>query len=314
MRSHLTQTTAQWPWITAALIAHTAWGLYPVLARYLQTVSQLPGLSLLVLGNLGPLLIILLFFHRHLSWRIFRSPTLWAFALIVAIRSITNMLAAKYTLAIYVQLITQTTPFLVVLLAGTILREPIPRYTGWALAFCTAGALLMMSGDMGQFGQSSTHRTDWLGILLAMASSLSLAFYMLVVRRTSGLEGVSSEGVLVVQMLAIMAFNLLVSLAVGEDWGRWLVIGRTDWLVFLGLMLGVFLVANLGQIVALRHIGAPLVSSTMAWRLASALVFGGVVLGERLTTVWQGVGAAVVLITVTWYVSQPTGTAADRQS
>jgi drug/metabolite transporter (DMT)-like permease len=69
----------------------------------------------------------------------------------------------------------------------------------------------------------------------------------------------------------------------------------------------VFLVANLTQIVALRHIGAPLVSSTMALRLVSALVFGGLVLGERLTSVWQGLGAAVVLVTITWYVSRGTG-------
>ncbi|MBK8433635.1 MAG: DMT family transporter [Chloroflexi bacterium] len=302
LRTRLGESQSQWPWVTAALIAHTAWGIYPVLARYLQTVSQLPSFSLLVLGNLGPLLFLVLFFRHHLSWRIFQSRVLWAFALIVVVRSMTNMLAARYTLSIYVQLITQTTPFLVVLLSATLFRERIPRFTGWALALCTAGALLMMSGDMGQISQSSATRTDWLGILLAFGSSLSLAFYMLVVRRTNGEQGVSSEGVLVVQMIAIASVNLLVSLLIGEDWSRWLAIGPTDWLVFGLLVTGVFLVANLTQIVALRHLGAPTVSSTMAWRLVSALIFGGLLLGERLTSLWQGLGAAMVLATITWYL------------
>lgn len=296
------QRAGQWPWITAALIAHTSWGAYPVLGRYLQTVSRIPSLSLLAMGNLGPLVFLLIFFRHKLSRDLFKSRLLWLFAVIVVARSITNMLAAKYTLSIYVQLITQTTPFLVVLLSATLFHEPIPRFTGWAIMLCLGGALLMMSGDIGQLG-GGNGRTDWLGLLLAMGSSLSLAFYMLVVRRTHEDKSVSSEGVLVVQMVAIVGFNGTVSLLVGEDWSRWLAIGSYDWLMFALLTVGVFLVANLGQIVALRHIGAPLVSSVIAWRLVSALVLASLVLGERLTSVWQGVGAAVVLVTITWYLS-----------
>jgi hypothetical protein len=38
---------------------------------------------------------------------IFRSRILWIFAIIVFTRAVTNMLAARFTLAIYVQLITR---------------------------------------------------------------------------------------------------------------------------------------------------------------------------------------------------------------
>ena len=45
-------------------------------------------------------------------------------------------------------------------------------------------------------------------------------------------------------------------------------------------------------------------SSIMAWRLVSALILGNIVLGERLQTVWQVVGAIIVLVTITWYLSR----------
>lgn len=77
-----------------------------------------------------------------------------------------------------------------------------------------------------------------------------------------------------------------------------------DWLVFAAFSLGVLLGANLGQINALRYLGAPLVSSMLASRLVSALIVGALLLGERLTSLWQLLGAGVVLVTITWYLRQ----------
>jgi len=42
----------------------------------------------------------------------------------------------------------------------------------------------------------------------------------------------------------------------------------------------------------------------MAWRLISAIVFGALLLGERLTSFWQITGAVIVLLTITWYLWQ----------
>lgn len=296
-------TESQRPWMAAALIAHTSWGLYPVLARYLQTISDLPSMTLLAFGNILPLLVVLVLFGRKLDRRVFTSRILWVFALIVVARAVTNMLAARYTLSIYVQLVTQSTPFLVVVLGAGLFKERIPKYTGTAIFLCLTGALLMIGGDIGQAATADPGRSDWLGIGLALTSSLCLAFYMLVVRRTADVRhNVPAEAVLVVQLITIILVTTGISLLTGEDWGRWLEIGRTDWLMFAGLSFGVFVVANLGQVGALRHLGAPLVSSIMAWRLVSALVMGWWVLGERLDSWGQLLGAAVVLITVTWYL------------
>ncbi len=52
--------------------------------------------------------------------REFRSRSILVFALIVVLRSVTNIYAARFTLAIYVQLITLMTPFIVAGLSNLI--------------------------------------------------------------------------------------------------------------------------------------------------------------------------------------------------
>jgi drug/metabolite transporter (DMT)-like permease len=292
------------PWLSVALIAHTGWGAYPVLARYMQTNSQLPSMSLLALGNLAGLIIISLLLWPRLHRYSFHHPLLWLFATIVVLRGVTNFLAARYTLSIYVQLITQMTPFLVALLSLTLLRERLPRYTGRAITLCLAGAVLMMSGniDLTQ-ALPDPNRLDWLGITLALVSSLALACYMLLVRH-SARRAVPGEAMNVIQILALFAFSLPASLALGEDWSRYLALETVDWLVFATFVLGVLVMSNLGQVGALRRLGAPLVSSLLAWRLVGALIIGAFLLNERLTSLWQILGAVLVLVTTSWYLWQ----------
>lgn len=285
-----------------ALGAHTGWGAYPVLVRYLQTVSHLPSMSLLTLGYLLVLPVLAVVVLPRVHKRFLRLRLLWLFAVIVVVRGITNLLAARFTLAIYVQLITLMTPFVVAMLSATFLHEPTPPYTGRAITLSSVGALLMMSGNMGQAGvRLALTPTDWVGIALASISTFSLAVYMIIVRRTV-LDDVPDQAILLVQAVTLLGMSALLSFLLGEDWSRWRVIGPTDWLVFGAYSLGVLLGANTSQIKALQHLGAPLVSSLLAWRLVSALLVAALLLDERLTSPWQAFGALIVLVTVTWYL------------
>lgn len=294
-----------WPWMVAALAAQTSWGAYPVLARYLQTVSRLPSMSILALGNGVALLLVTLLLWSRIEWRTLRTPLLLLFALIVVGRGVTNFLAARFTLSIYVQLITQLTPFLVALLSTAVFHEALPRYTGRALILCLLGAVLMMSGNIGVAVGSGIGRNDWLGIGLAAFSSLLLASYMLIVRRSSDANvHIPGETLWLVQLFSLSFASGVISLLVGEDLGRWTTLAPFDWLIFAAIVLGVFVGANAGQISAIRHLGAPMVSSILSWRLVSALVLAAILLGERLTSRWQVVGAALVLLTITWYLWQ----------
>lgn len=292
-----------WGWYIVALAAHTGWGIYPVLGRYLQTVSGLPSMSVLVLGGL-PLTLWLCFviLPRH-GWRMYATPVLWIFGAVTVLRSITNILSQRYTLAIYVQLIGLLTPFLVVLLNRVVLKERAPRFTLSALSLITLGALLMMS-EVGAAGVSiALIETDWIGITLALTSSLFLALYMILVRRTAHTTA-SGDAVLAFQTVLIQISALVLSLLWGEDWGRWRVITAQDWAVFIAYSLLVVVLANGLQIAAIRRLGAPMVSSLMGWRLVATLSMGMLLLGEHLTSIWQGVGMLLVLSTITWYLSQ----------
>lgn len=303
-QAHEVSSTVLWPWILVALAAHTGWGAYPVFVRYLQTVSLLPSMSLLAVGSMVAFIGLLLFFRPHLEWRIFRSRLLWAFAAVLIARAITNLLSAKFTLAIYVQLINLMTPFLVVLLSVTLLKDRIPPYTGRTILIAFIGALLMMSGDISKTGLSvSLTSSDWLGMGLALFSSFSLATYLILVRRTVH-HNITGDALLVVQLAAIVAVSLPLSLLLGEDWNRWRELQNFDWLVIAAFSLGVLLGANLGQIGALRQLGAPLVSSLLAWRLVVALVVAAFLLDERLTSPWQLLGALIVVLTISWYLWQ----------
>lgn len=291
-----------WLWMGVALLAHTGWGAYPVLARYLQTVSAIPSMALLSLGNLVGLLLFGPFVIRHLSWRLFKLPALWLFTFAVVMRAITNILAARFTLAIYVQLITLMTPLIVALLSAGIFRERLPGGTWPAIGFSLLGSLLLMSGDIaGHVPSLILSGTDLLGIGLALISAIFLAFYMILVPRTVK-DAVPADVILFIHLLMLGLTSGTISLLIGENWGRYSELGIKDWIAFLSFVLFVLLGSNLSQITALRHLGAPMVSSTMAWRLIATLMLAALLLGERLSSLWQLVGAVIVIVTISLYL------------
>ncbi len=303
-----TAVTPPWHWLTLALVSQLGWGAYPVLLRYLQTVSHIPSLSLLAVGNLLVLFLVLAVRWRQVEWHLFRLPLLWLFGGLVVLRGVTNLLATRYTLAIYAQLIYLMTPFIVALLSRLVLHERLPRHTFKALTLCLVGALLMMSGNFeavvgGVVGETAVTRSDLLGISLALASTLFLALYMLVTRRTAQHKA-SGDSLLIVHLTFLALFSGAASTALGENWQQWANLRPGDWFVFGLLGLGVLLGANLGQIRSIQHLGAPLVSSMMATRLVSALLFGSFLLNERLSSGWQLLGAGLVFVTLTWYLRQ----------
>lgn len=291
-----------WLWMSAAMLAHTGWGAYPVFARYLQTVSGIPSMALLSLGNLIALIVFAPFALRRLDGRFLREPAIWAFAFVVVLRAVTNILAARFTLAIYVQLITLMAPLIVALLSAGLFRERLPPATWPALGLSLLGSLLMMSGDIGGHGLGmSLASNDLLGLGLALASALCLAFYMILVPRTVK-AAVPGETVLLVQLFTLTVATGTISLLIGEDWGRYTQLGASDWLAFFTFVIFVMLGANLTQIAALRHLGAPMVSSTMAWRLVATLALAALLLGEHLSSLWQVLGALIVFVTISVYL------------
>ncbi|MEF3274454.1 MAG: DMT family transporter [Chloroflexus sp.] len=298
----VTRVGVSWSLLVVALFAHTGWGAYPVLARYLQTISHLPSMAILTVGNAIALLIYLPFAYRYLDRKVWTTPIIWLFALVVSVRAITNLTSARFTLAIYVQLITLLTPLIVALMSKVFFRERLPPFTLPAIGFSILGSLLMMSGDLSNGAVLRLTGSDLLGIGIAFVSACALALYMILIPRATDAGNVRAEAMLLIQLIALTVTCGAMSVLLGEQWQQFAVIGLQDWTVFAAFVIFVLLGANLGQIMALRRLGAPLVSSTMGWRLISALALAALLLGEQLQHLGQVLGAMIVLVTITVYL------------
>jgi hypothetical protein len=92
------------------LTAHTSFGLYVVLVKYL--LDYLPSFRMLAVAFGLAVLATFLIARRQLNWRRFWSIEMWVIAGIVVARSVFKLLALQFTLAMYVQLLDLIVPFL----------------------------------------------------------------------------------------------------------------------------------------------------------------------------------------------------------
>lgn len=297
------ETSPRVPGVALALMAHTLWGSYAILAKLLLSRFDFPPLVFVASGQTIASLTAAFIARRYLRRSMLVTPALVALGLVSASRAITNILAVNYTLAIYVQLINLLTPFAVALLASLLFGEDAPPHTFIATLVATLGAALVITGN-----PLHVHLrwgpTDGLGIGLALVSVLTLAFWTLLTRLTTHRYGFQPTAVFVMQSSGVASISALSSVLSGQDWGVWGRLPLPGWLLFF-LIVGLIMVGgNIVQITALSRLKAAFFSSLMAWRLVVALVLGALLLGERLESAWQVVGAVVVVVTVTLYLSQ----------
>jgi drug/metabolite transporter (DMT)-like permease len=139
------------------------------------------------------------------------------------------------------------------------------------------------------------------GIVLATASSVLLALYMLFVRRTAT-HGISSEATFLLQLIAVVASSLLISPLQGDDWSAWTRLQTPHIIALVTFALVIVIGANLLQVYTLRTLGAPLVTAVQAWRLPMTAIVSGIVLGEWFQTPPEYIGAAITAGSVTWYL------------
>lgn len=289
-------------WLVAALLGHSAWGVYPVLARYLQIDAHLPGLSLLMVANGTAMIImaIVVWWRGELSQLSIRAG--WIVAFFAAARAITNVLAARYAPAAQVTLIGLLTPPLVAVMGYYWFDDPPPPRTTLVLVLSCVGAMIMLSGDMQQasFWESGSN-SSWVGIALATSSSVLLALYMLTVRRTSR-HGISSEATFLLQLIAVVGTASIMSTLQGDSWEPWTKLQPSHWIALAVFALVIVIGANLLQVYTLRTLGAPLVTSVQAWRLPMATIVSGIVMSEWLKTPTEYIGALITAGSVTWYL------------
>lgn len=293
-----------------ALVAHTLWGSYTVFSRLFLTTYAFPPLVFIAAGQTLASLIGLIISWRYLRWSMLRDPALIALMLASAARGLTNILAINYTLAIYVQLINLLSPFVVALLGTLVFREAPPPNTFRALVVATFGAVTVLVGNPFSFS-ASWGPTDGLGVGLALVSVLALSLWTQLMRLNTHRNHQPPIVVLTFQSVAIASVGGVSSLFFAQGWEAWGSLPLDGWLLAGGIVVGVLVVGNFLQVLALSRLKASFYSSLMGWRLVVALSGGALLLGEQLRSIWQVAGAVVVIITVTLYMRQGRGDVVD---
>ena len=303
----MTETVKQEPshatWLVMAFLVQFLIGASMVPMRYLQTVKGLPGMALVAVGDFIAFSIMAWRMLPKIDKRYWRSKTLWVMVAIVILRTICLTFAVRFTKTYLVQMINLSAPFLVVYLERLINKSPIPRFTILATCLTTVGGLMMVFSEFSELSSFTvTSGEDLLGIVLAILGTVGIALYMVIVKRGENIH-LPFEVFYISQIGSMMVVMFIVSLLIGEDWRTF---QSFDWRAGLALAfyaLIVEIVGKIGNITVIRKLGAPAVSSLQAVRLVAALFIGWLVLNERLVSVWQWAGAAVVIVTVTWFVS-----------
>ena len=104
------------------------------------------------------------------------------------------------------------------------------------------------------------------------------------------------------QTLTLVILYASLSLLSREDWGVWRNLPLQVWLGVAVLAIVVLAGAALLQIWALSMVNAALFSTLISWRLVVALIAAWPILGERLVSNWQVMGALIAIAVITLYL------------
>ena len=273
----------------------------PAFARYFQVVSGLPLMAFVFAGGIPGLIGFFIYTLPRSGWRVWRQPLLWGMGMVLVVRVVSNIAAARFTQAIYVQLFALMTPFLVVIFSQIVLKEKAPKYTWSALFLSMVGAVLMLSSEITEAGITfNVQGSDGLGIAFAITQATVSAIYFLLLRYAKQ-QGVPDHEIVTCQTVIVNTFALGASLALGEDWSPYLELSTLDWVLLIFFMLVTVFIANWLQVRAIAVIGPHIFSSALPWRLLSVMVLGWFLLGERIESIWQLLGTILVFITITGY-------------
>jgi drug/metabolite transporter (DMT)-like permease len=290
-------------WLLLAFYSNTAFGAYVVFSRYLQVIAGIPSFALIALSNTPGMLITIPFViaDRTVDWKaIRRNKFLAPTCILVVARSFTLILASRYASAVTVQVIALLAPFVVALLSHFALKDQIPKYTIPCSIMCLLGALLTCLDEL----QLEFDESRALGILLSVLTVLALAGYIVCLRGFTRRTANNREAtaIMLLHYVAIVSSGFIASAASQESYQVFAKLDGVAWAIFFIFAFCVLLLGNVSQVVAIRKVGASLVSSLLPWRLVVTVALAAWLLQEYLDEPMEISGALVVVVTVIIYL------------
>ena len=172
-----------------------------------------------------------------------------------------------------------------------------PSWQTWLSIAATFGGILLLSSP----SQGASIRLP--GIILAVASALSYAFYLVIVNRSKRIKNVSEHTLTLYALLTGTALFAAIrtvqggSITEGVD-------TLCDWGNLFGLAIVPTMISLLTLAISSRYIGPTKTSILGVFEPLTAIMIGTLLFGEPLT-VKMGIGVAVCIAAVVFMILRP---------
>ena len=226
----------------------------------------------------------------------------FAYGLLCLCRMMTNMQSVSMTKAYLTQITAMSLPFFTAILARIFLREKIHMALYPAVFVMIAGSLLVLHGQ-GAFVDDDGDFTifDIYGIALQLLSVLFSAMLKIAFKGTEGT--LDTIELLLAQFLITAVPLLLWSYLMERDSLYYMFTGLDvgGWIAVFAMSVGIYMVGNYLQILAVRSLGASNHSASNSIRLLSAVAGSSILLHEDLQGALGYVGCLLIMLAVLGY-------------
>ena len=172
-----------------------------------------------------------------------------------------------------------------------------PSWQTWVSIAATFGGILLLSQPSG------AAQIKPLGILLAVGSALSYAFYLVIVNRSKRIKHVSEHTLTLYALLTGTALFASIRAVQGGSFIEG-VNGPGDWANLIGLALVPTMISMLTLAISSRLIGPTKTSVLGVFEPLTAILIGTFLFGEPLT-MKMGLGIAVCVAAVLYMILKP---------
>jgi len=280
-----------------AVISHAGLGLFVVLSKLL--FSQYPPFGLLACGFSFSLLAGIAILRKNFVWSDLKKISVWSIGFIAVFRSLSKMIAVQYTTATNVQLFGLTAPFFTAFIARIFLKEKLPRGTILALLLTSLGAF-MVTGESYLNPINDLNSKNFLGMGLALISAIFMAILVIATNYSIKIQN-NPTNVYLQQTFSLVVIYFLLSFLANESWEPLYQVGLVD-IAILGLFFIVIFISGGITVYAISLVNTSIYSILLSLRLVIVLIFGKLVLGEKLISTFQYLGVFIVVTTLTWYL------------
>lgn len=172
-----------------------------------------------------------------------------------------------------------------------------PSWQTWLSIVATFGGILLLSQPSG------SAQIKPLGILLAISSALSYAFYLVIVNRSKRIKQVSEH---TLTLYALLTGAMLFAAIRTVQGGGMLegIDSRADWLNLTGLALVPTMISLLALAISSRYIGPTKTSVLGVFEPLTAILIGTILFGEPLTPK-MALGILVCVAAVVFMILRP---------